>query len=107
MDIIQYNAMHKFVGILDNPQGSSPALRDSESGERNIRFPRFASRQLHVYTSSRVLIGLLDCLCPLIGWNEYLNADLHGTIFLVLLHFIENHHKIITNITITITGLVL
>ena len=32
MDIIQYNAMHKFVGVLDNPQ-SERGVEDSHIHE--------------------------------------------------------------------------
>ena len=62
-------------------------------------FPGFASHQLNVFTS---IFDWFIGLSMSFDWLERLSK-----VFLVLLHSIENHHKIITNFTITITGLVL
>ena len=58
--------------------------------------PLFAPRQLHVFTS---IFDWFTGLSLSFDWLERLSK------VLVLLHYIENHNEIISNITIT--GLVL
>ena len=39
MDIIQYNAMYKFVGVLDNPQHIKFSIREDEARNTPLKRP--------------------------------------------------------------------